>query len=67
MNTDKLKSQLIQSLLEIINCISHVLNCMPKSKFALLKGFYLALFVRIKPDPPVAPLKSAIVFYEGLI
>ena len=33
-NTDKSKSRLIRSFLEIIDCMSHVLNCMLHSKLA---------------------------------
>ena len=59
-NTDKSKSQFIQSLLEIICCVFRMLNSMlnwrnlPKPK-----DFRLVLFVWIKQDPPVLPRHEA--------
>ncbi len=43
LNTDKSKSWWIQSLLEIINCISCVLNCTLDWKFTQIEGFSLGM------------------------
>ncbi len=53
-NTDKSKSWLIRSLLEIINCISHVFY-MLDLKFTLIKGFSLGIVCSDWAGPTCIP------------